>query len=266
MILQSTVLERFFSSLPFYNSHIFNTLLYMTNLPEVNIYSDGGANPNPGPGGYGVIMEYKGIKKNFSAGYKRTTNNRMELMGAITGFSKLKTRSKVTLNTDSQYTINGLEKGWAKKWRDNNWMRTSSQKATNHDLWEILLELSEKHEVSFNWIKGHNGHVENEFCDEMATLAMQGKDLLVDEGFRESAEKPKTKKAPSKGQTSLLGEFEAAGVDCKKCGHPLVVKKPKHTKKTLEKAYFYAYYHHCTSCKTNYMLEEAKRDISELQL
>lgn len=92
-------------------------------------------------------------QKNFSQGYKRTTNNRMELMGAITGFQKLKTKSKVTLHTDSQYTINGLQKGWAKKWKANNWYRTKSQKATNHDLWEILLELSQKHEVDFEWIK-----------------------------------------------------------------------------------------------------------------
>lgn len=236
-----------------------------TELPIVNIYSDGWANPNPGPGGYGVIMEYKWIKKNFSAGYKKTTNNRMELMGAITGFSKLKTRSKVILNTDSQYTINGLQKGWAKKWKANNWFRTGSQKATNHDLWEILLELSEKHEVSYNWIKGHNGHIENEFCDEMATLAMQGKNLLVDEGFKETPEKPKTKKTSS-SQTTLTSEFEAAGSNCKKCDHPLVIKYPKHTKKTLEKQYYYEYYHHCTACKTNYMLEAAKRDIKDLKI
>ena len=82
----------------------------MTNIPEVNIFSDGGANPNPGPGAYGVIMEYRGVKKEFWGGFKKTTNNRMELTGVITGLSNLKTRSKVTIFTDSQYTINGIEK------------------------------------------------------------------------------------------------------------------------------------------------------------
>jgi len=235
------------------------------SLPIVNIYSDWWANPNPGPGGYGVILECRWVKKDFSQGYKKTTNNRMELMGAITGFKKLKVKSKVTLHTDSQYTINGIEKWWAKKWRANNWMRTKSEKAVNHDLWEIFLELTEKHEVSFNWIKWHSWHIENEFCDELATLAMQKSNLLADKGYKESPEKQKSKKV-SKTQTSLLSEFELTGTSCKKCDNPLVKKIPKHTKKTLEKQYYYSYYHHCQSCKTNYMLEAAKRDIDTLKL
>jgi ribonuclease HI len=234
-------------------------------LPIVDIFSDWWANPNPGPGWYGVIMKCWDHQKDFSQGYKRTTNNRMELMGAITGFKKLKTRSKVTLNTDSQYTINWLQKWWAKKWKANNWFRTGSQKAQNWDLWKILLEESEKHEVSFNWIKGHNGHIENELCDELATLAMQRSDLLVDEWFIEAPAAVKTTKV-SISQTTLVSEFEAAGVDCKKCQNPLVIKYPKHTKKTLEKQYYYEYFHHCESCKTNYMLQEAKRDIKTLKI
>jgi len=109
-------------------------------LAEVDIFSDGWANPNPGPGWYGVR------------------------------FKKLKTRSKVTLHTDSQYTINGLQKWWAQKWRSNNWLKADKKKAQNWDLWEILLQEYEKHEVSFNWIKGHNGHIENELCDELLTV------------------------------------------------------------------------------------------------
>jgi len=201
-------------------------------LAEVDIFSDGWANPNPGPGWYGV---------------------------------KLKTRSKVTLHTDSQYTINGLQKWWAQKWRTNNWLKADKKKAQNWDLWEILLQEYEKHEVSFNWIKGHNGHIENELCDELASLAMQRDDLLEDEWFVDSAEIIKSKKISDK-QSSLISEFESAGVDCKKCQNPLVKKYPKHTKKTLEKQYYYEYYHHCESCKTNYMLEEAKRDIKTLKI
>lgn len=234
-------------------------------IPTVDIFSDGWANPNPGPGWYGVILKCGWHQKDFSQWYTRTTNNRMELMGAITGFQKLKTRSRVTLNTDSQYTINGLQKWWAKKWRANNWFRTGSQKAQNWDLWKILLEEYEKHEVSFNWIKGHNGHIENELCDELATLAMQRNDLLLDEGYIEAPAKPLSIKTSS-SQVSISLEFESAGCDCKKCQNPLVKKYPKHTKKTLLKQYYYEYYHHCEACKTNYMLEEAKRDIKTLKL
>ena len=235
----------------------------------VDIFSDGWANPNPGPWGYGVIMKSGSHQKDFSQWYKRTTNNRMELMGAITGFKKLKTRSRVTLNTDSQYTINGLQKWWAKKWRTNNWFRTWSQKAQNWDLWKILLEEYEKHEVSFNWIKWHNWHIENELCDELATLAMQRNDLLIDEWFVEkTVQNSLLNSLPWKGKetTKSSWKFECASSDCKKCQNTLVIKYPKHTKKTLEKQYYYEYYHHCESCKTNYMLEEAKRDISTLKI
>jgi len=102
-------------------------------------------------------------------------------------------------------------------------------------------------------------------CDELATLAMQKDDLITDEGFIETPEKISSKKV-SASQTSMTETFEKTGTDCRNCDNPLVKKIPKHTKKTLEKAYFYAYYHHCPACKTNYMLEEAKRDIKDLQL
>lgn len=191
----------------------------------------------------------------------------MELTGVITGLSKLKTKSKVTIITDSQYTINWIEKGWVASWKKNNWRKSDKKPAVNADLWEKLLSLIEKHEVSFFWIKWHNGHLENERCDELATLAMKKKNLWVDAWFKEDV-------APA--QKSLLNsdsrskdesaDFEKAGKQCKKCGAELVKKYPKHTKKTLEKQYYYEYYHHCPSCKTNFMLEEAKRDIKTLIL
>lgn len=174
-------------------------------IPRVDIFSDGWANPNPGPWGYGVILKCEWHQKDFSQWYTKTTNNRMELMWAITGFKKLTTHSCVTLHTDSQYTINGLQKWWAKKWRANNWFRTRSQKAQNWDLWAILLEESEKHSVSFNWIKGHNGHRENELCDELATLAMQRSDLLVDEWYIPAPEQAKQQPSPL-NSLSLGGE------------------------------------------------------------
>lgn len=231
-----------------------------TPLPLVYLYSDGGANPNPGPGAYGVIMKCGEHQRDFSQGYTRTTNNRMELLGVITGLKNLKKKSRVIITTDSQYTINGIEKWWARKWQANNWFRIGSHKAQNWDLWEILLQELDKHEVEWEWIKGHNGHFENELCDELATLAMKRDNLLIDTGFRETPPEKKT----SKTQTPL--PWETLDENCKKCGHTLEKKIPKHTKKTLEKAYYYEYYHHCPSCKTNYMLEKAKRDIKTLKV
>jgi ribonuclease HI len=131
-------------------------------IPEINLYSDGGAEPNPGKGGFGVIMSYKGIKREFSQGYKLTTNNRMELMGVIYGLEMLKTKSKVNVFTDSRYVIDGIQKGWAERWRSKHWYRTKTEKAVNHDLWDELLTLiSAQQKVTFNWIKGHAGRIEN---------------------------------------------------------------------------------------------------------
>ena len=195
----------------------------------------------------------------------------MELRGVIAWLQSLKKSSQVIITTDSQYTINGIEKGWAKKWQANNWFRTGSQKAVNWDLWEILLQELERHSVEFDWIKGHNGHIENELCDQMATLAMKRNDLLEDRGFIETPKQTPNSllnSLPWKGKEASknLWNLELTGTNCKKCQNPLVKKTPKHTKKTLEKQYYYEYYHHCPSCKTNYMLEEAKRDIKSLVL
>lgn len=226
------------------------------NIPEVEIYSDWWAVPNPWVWGYGVIMQYKWIKKEFYQWFKMTTNNRMELLWVITGLSKLKWKSKVHIFTDSQYTINWISKWWAKKWRDNNWFRTKSEKAVNYDLWEKLLDLTEKHEVEFTWVKWHNWHIENERCDELATLAMSW-ELFDDEWYLPEKIKPIKEK-----QQSFL---ENAWI-CKKCGGKLIKKFPKHTKKTLLKKYYYEYFYNCESCNSNFMLEEAKRDISTLKL
>ena len=229
--------------------------------PEVKIFSDWWANPNPGPGWYGVILQYRDVKKELLQWYTQTTNNRMELLWAITGLQSLTSKSKVTIYTDSQYTINGIEKWWAQKWKSNNWFRKWSQKAVNHDLWEIFLDLTTRHEVNFEWVKWHNGHIENERCDELATLAMNKDNLIHDEGFIEEE-----KQKPLSQQTIMQDNWDATGEFCRKCDWLLVEKKPKHTKKTLEKKYFYEYYHHCPDCKTNYMLQEAKRDIKDLRL
>lgn len=149
-------------------------------MKDITIYTDGACSGNPGPGGYGVILVCNGTVKELSGGFRKTTNNRMELLGAITGLEALKEKCVVTLITDSRYVVDGIEKGWAKKWRANNWMRTSKDPAMNADLWQRLLDAVEKHMVTFKWVRGHNGHPQNERCDVLAVAAAGGKDLPED--------------------------------------------------------------------------------------
>ncbi len=145
----------------------------MTEKKQVEIFTDGACSGNPGPGGYGVILRYKGINKELSGGEACTTNNRMELTAVITGLSALKESCCVTLYSDSKYIIDAIQKGWAKKWQANGWMRNKKDPALNPDLWEKLLNLLEQHEVNFVWVKGHAGHPENERCDRLAVEQSQ---------------------------------------------------------------------------------------------
>jgi ribonuclease HI len=135
---------------------------------QVVIYTDGGCIQNPGPGGYGAVLKFKGCRKEISGGYRRTTNNRMELMACIEGLKILKKPCNVVIYSDSQYVVNSIEKKWVQKWRSNAWMRTKTESAENVDLWEQLLELCDKHKVEFKWVRGHAGNVENERCDQLA--------------------------------------------------------------------------------------------------
>lgn len=142
-------------------------------MDEVIIYTDGACSGNPGPGGYGVVLTCKGKRSELSGGEENTTNNRMELTGAIVGLSALKRKCKVTLVTDSKYVADGLSKGWAESWRKNGWRKADKKPALNADLWEKLLNLYNMHEVEVEWIKGHNGHKENERCDFLAVSEYQ---------------------------------------------------------------------------------------------
>ncbi|MCI4626522.1 MAG: ribonuclease HI [Candidatus Magnetoovum sp. WYHC-5] len=156
----------------------------MYTLPEVAIYSDGACFKNPGPGGYGVVLiSDKGKRKELSGGFRHTTNNRMEILSAIMGLRTLKVKCRVTVYTDSRLLVDSIMKGWAKRWRKNNWMRNKDEKALNADLWEEMLTLIDKHEVTFKWIKGHAGHVENEHCDKLSKEAARGKKLPIDTGY-----------------------------------------------------------------------------------
>ncbi|MDO7788317.1 ribonuclease HI [Desulforamulus aquiferis] len=149
-------------------------------MKEVVIYTDGACSGNPGPGGYGVVMLYKGHRKELSAGFKDTTNNRMEILAAIVALENLKEKCNVTIHTDSQYLVNAMEKGWAKKWQANGWMRNKKEPALNPDLWIRMLELCKFHEVKFKWVRGHAGDPENERCDQLAVEAAKQPNLLPD--------------------------------------------------------------------------------------
>ncbi len=137
-------------------------------MKRVQLFTDGACSGNPGPGGWGAILRYNGVEKELSGGEANTTNNRMELSAVIYGLKALKEPCQVELYSDSQYVCNALKLGWAKKWRQNGWMRNKKEPALNPELWEELLTLCEKHEVEINWVKGHAGHPENERCDKLA--------------------------------------------------------------------------------------------------
>ena len=155
----------------------------------VTLYSDGAAKHNPdGPGGYGTILEFIDQRgelhvKEISAGYKRTTNNRMELMGVIAGLEELKRPCAVMVYTDSQYVVNALIRHWIDSWRKKGWKRSDKSPVKNVDLWERLLAAMEPHDVTYEWVKGHAGHAQNERCDELASEAACGSRLKTDPLF-----------------------------------------------------------------------------------
>ena len=147
------------------------------------IYTDGSCINNPGAGGYGVVLIHGKQRKELSGGFRLTTNNRMEIIAAIVGLRALPVKSAVTLYTDSQYLVNAIMKGWAKKWQNNEWKRNQKEKAKNIDLWQELLLLCEQHEVEFIWVRGHSGNQENEYCDKLAFKAAQKDNLPPDPGY-----------------------------------------------------------------------------------
>jgi len=139
----------------------------------VQIFTDGACSGNPGPGGWGTILRYNGVEKELSGGEPETTNNRMELTAVIEGLKCLKRRCDVELYTDSKYVADSIEKGWAKSWQKNGWKKADKKPALNSDLWEIMLNELEKQNVKIIWIKGHDGHPENERCDKLAVAQSQ---------------------------------------------------------------------------------------------
>jgi len=148
-------------------------------LKHVVIYTDGACLGNPGPGGYGVVLLHGKDREEFSRGFRLTTNNRMEMLACIVGLQALKGQCAVTLYSDSQYVINSMNKGWARRWKNNRWKR-NGENVPNADLWEKMLGLCDMHKVKFNWVRGHAGNKENERCDQLARQAALGLDMAID--------------------------------------------------------------------------------------
>lgn len=137
-------------------------------MKEIQLFTDGACSGNPGCGGWAAILRYKGREKELCGAETNTTNNRMELTAVIKGLAALNESCQVTVVTDSQYVVNGIEKGWAVSWKKNGWRKADKKPALNADLWDTLLNLIALHEVRFVWVHGHQGHPENERCDAMA--------------------------------------------------------------------------------------------------
>lgn len=156
------------------------------NEMQVDIYTDGAARGNPeGPGGYGTVLEYRDTKgnlhtKELSQGYRKTTNNRMELMAAIAGLEVLNRPCQVNLYSDSKYLVDAFNQHWIENWVRKGWKRGKNEPVKNIDLWKRLLAAKEPHQVTFIWVKGHDGHPQNERCDALATGAADGEDLAED--------------------------------------------------------------------------------------
>ena len=150
---------------------------------KITIYTDGACSGNPGPGGYGAVMQYGNHRNELSGGFRKTTNNRMELLAVIEGLQALNRSCKVTVFSDSKYIVDAVNKGWAKRWQANGWKRNKREKALNPDLWAMLLKLLDSHDVSLQWVKGHAGNPGNERADALAVAASQSNNLAIDEGY-----------------------------------------------------------------------------------
>lgn len=160
-------------------------------VPKVNfgkddivIHTDGGSINNPGPGGYGAVIEMDGVREEFSGGFRLTTNNRMEMTAALVALQEIgETEQKIHIFSDSSYLVNGIEKGWARKWKSKGWKKGDGQIAVNSDLWRKLLDLLDVLNVTFHWVKGHAGHELNERCDKLAVAAARNEPTTVDIGY-----------------------------------------------------------------------------------
>lgn len=243
----------------------------LTQRPYVTIYTDGAAEPNPGQGGYGVVLLHPAKRLELSRGFELTTNNRMELLAVIAGLEKLTKPCRVTVYSDSKYVVEAIDKGKILEWQRANWFRTRSERAKNPDLWERYLVAAATHEVKLVWLKGHAGHEHNERCDELAGEAARGPKLEVDVGYLSETQLINT--VTTDGSESLQKvatsgskvTHKLPGEPCRKCGTPLVKATPNRKKRKSSQTYYFEWYLLCPGCKEMYMVEEAKRLIENSQ-
>ncbi len=159
-------------------------------MKHVIIYTDGGALGNPGPGGWAAVLSYKDTRRELSGGFRNTTNNRMELLAVIKALEKLKYPCRATVYSDSRYLVDGVNRGWARRWRAKGWMRTKTDPAKNADLWARLLDQCARHEVEMKWVKGHAGIAGNERCDALVRQVSARKDLPPDKNYESGNMQP----------------------------------------------------------------------------
>jgi ribonuclease HI len=217
-------------------------------MPSVEIYTDGGCEPNPGAGGYGVVVLHPRKRAEASGGFRKTTNNRMEIFAAIAGLEMLKQPCCATVYSDSQYLVKAMMAGWVAAWKRKGWWRTKTERPENVDLWQRLDVLCQTHQVEFRWVKGHAGNPENERCDQLAMAALRRPNLPVDDGYE------------NKPETEGVRPDMREGEPCHKCSTPVIKqtsrKKPKGD-------YYYEFYLWCPQCQTTYTIESAKRFVEQ---
>ena len=213
-------------------------------MPQLEIYTDGGCEPNPGAGGYGVVLLHPKKRAEASGGFRLTTNNRMEIFAAIAGLEMLKQPCQVTIYSDSKYVVDAMMAGWVAAWKKKGWWRKRTERPENVDLWQRLDALCEKHQVEFRWVKGHAGNLENERCDQLSMAALRQANLPVDDGYE------------NKPETEGVRPDMQAGEPCHKCSTPVIKqtarKKPKGD-------FYYEFYLWCPKCQTTYTVEGARR-------
>jgi ribonuclease HI len=240
----------------------------------VIIYTDGAAEPNPGPGGYGVVLMSGKHRKELSGGFAKTTNNRMELMGVIVGLESLTKPCRVLLYSDSKYVVDSVVRGSVQRWAKNNWYRNKTEKAKNADLWARFLDVYQRHQVTFQWVKGHAGVPENERCDVLAVAAAQSYGSPPDEGYLKELRSNGLLPDESDGDPSSISPAASVhlnqqldvvhkepGEPCRKCGTPIVKKQSKPKARKAGQTYYYEWYLACPNCSTMYLVEEGKRSL-----
>jgi len=219
-----------------------------TALPHVEIYTDGGCEPNPGPGGYGAVLLHPRKRAEVSGGFRKTTNNRMEIFAAIAGLEMLKQPCKVTMYSDSKYVVDAMTGGWVAAWKRKGWWRTRTERPENVDLWQRLDALCQTHQVEFRWVRGHAGNLENERCDQLAMAALRQPGLPVDDGYE------------NKSETDGVRPDLQEGDPCYKCSTPVIKQKPG---KKPAADYYFEYYLWCPACKATYQVESARRIVEQ---